>query len=678
MTDPFTLAAEFPAADRTAWKELAEATLKGVPFDKALKRRLAEGIVTEPIYAGADAPAPANGATRNAPSLNTAVFDRVTFGWDIRQLHAHPDPVAVNRAILADLSRGVTSATLRLDKAGRRGGTARTDPENAGRDGVMLHTLEAVEAALDGVHLDGAAVALEPGGAFFATGAMMAALWRKRGVDPANLLGHLGADPLGALAAEGALPEPLDQSTRRMAQLAAHVSATYPKVTTVSVDTAAYHAAGANEAMDLAYALATGVAYLRAMEAEGLSPEAAADQMVFCLPVGVDVFLGIAKLRAARRLWAEVLTACGVSGGSMRLHVTTAPNAWAGRDPWVNMLRATVATFAGAVGGADSLTVLPYNHALGLPHGFARRIARNTQIILAEESSLAKVIDPAGGSWYVESLTDQLAAKAWEAFQAIEAAGGMARQLTSGAVARDCAAAWTERERRIAGRREELTGVTAFPKVDEAPVDVETVDRAALVAAAWAGASDARAALAPDASIADRVEAAGAGADLPALLGLEDGASGIEIDAPATHRLGEAFEALRDASDAAEQRPAAVLVQLGGPAAATARATFARNHLGTGGIACTDVDGDTGDLKAALSEAGTDLAVLCSSDSIYAKRAAEVVKALKAAGAREVLIAGRPGDREAEWTAAGVDGYIFAGDDTLASVRGVLGRLGVL
>lgn len=652
-TKGLRLAADFPAADRDAWRKLAEAALKGAPFDKALTRRLAEGIVTDPIYAADTAGDPADAATRNA-----AAAPRAAGGWDIRQLHAHPDPAAVNKAVLTDLERGAMSVILRLDRAGRRGGTARTDAGNAGIDGIMLHSTDALEVALDGVFLEAATVSLQPGGAFAATAAMLHALWDKRGLDRSEVLGHLGADPLGALAEEGMLPEPLTQSMERMASLAAETARTFPNVTAVSVDTAAYHGAGANEAMDLAYALSTGVAYLRAMEETGLSVEDAARQIEFSLPVGVDVFLGIAKLRAARRLWAEILGACGVAEDAlgMRLHVTTAANAWAGRDPWVNMLRATVATFAGGVGGADSITVLPYSHARGLPDGFARRIARNTQVILAEESNLAKVGDPAGGSWYVESLTDQLAGKAWERFQAIEAAGGMAQHLTSGTVAKECAEAWAERERRIAGRREELTGVNAFPKVDEAPVDVERVDLDALVAATAKELSGGR--------------------TLDALLGASGAAE--TIDAPTAHRLGEAFETLRDASDAASPRPTALLVLLGGPAMSTARATFARNHLGTGGVACVDADGDAADLTSALAEAGTDLAVICSSDSIYADRAAETAKALKSAGAREVLLAGRPGDQEAAWGEAGIDGYLYAGDDTLATVRGVLTRLGTL
>ena len=491
-------------------------------------------------------------------------------------------------------------------------------------------------------------------------------------------MGHVGADPLGALARLGTAGEPLDAALARLATIALTLHDRFPNATSVSVDTSPYHAAGADEAMDLGYAMATGVAYLRALEAGGLAPEDAARQIVMSLPVGVDVFLGIAKLRAARGLWARVLEVSGVDPDrrGLTLHVATAERAWAGRDPWVNMLRATAATFAAAVGGADSLTVLPYTQALGVPDGFARRIARNTQLILKEESHLARVIDPAGGSWYVEVLTDRLAEKAWGHFQAIEARGGMAAALADGSVAKACAEAWGARERRIARRREELTGVNAFPKVDEATVDLADVDHAALVAAARRRLGAAGEALPSAASVEDRARAAEAGVDLTALM---PAGPAVPHAAPLpSHRLGEAFEELRDACDAAARRPRALLLGVGGAAAYTARATFARNHLGAGGIEAVDRElDDPATVAEALDGAGADLVVICSSDTVYAEQAAEIAGALKAAGVARVWIAGRPGDREAEWKVAGIDGWVYAGDDTLATLRGLLADLGV-
>ncbi|MEQ8815706.1 MAG: methylmalonyl-CoA mutase subunit beta [Thalassobaculum sp.] len=680
-TESLTLAADFPAADRDQWRALVEKALKGVPYEKALVGELAEGIRTEPIYTRDDAIAPP-AAARHVPSTSEGAVERTALGWDVRTLHAHPDPAATNAAILADLAAGANSVALRFDAGGQLGHTARTGGDFSGSGGVMIDGIDALDRALDGVYLEAATAALEPGAAFLPAAALMTGLWERRGIAGDQARGHLGADPLGALASLGTAGEPVDAALARMAEIAAVLHDRFPNATAVSVDSSPYHAAGADEALDLGYALATGVAYLRAMETAGLAPADAARQMVFCLPVGVDVFLGIAKLRAARALWARVLEACGVPEGQrgMTLHVTTAPRAWAGRDAWVNMLRATVATFAAATGGADSLTVLPYTHALGLPDGFARRIARNTQLVLKEESHLARVVDPAGGSWYVEMLTDKLAERAWGHFQAIEAAGGMAKALLSGSVARACAEAWSARERRIARRREELTGVNAFPKVDEVPVDVAAVDRDALVAAARERLGDGSDPLPGDASVEDRARAAEAGVDLSALM--PAGPVEPEIAPLPAHRLGEAFEELRDACDAAQtktgRRPRALLLGLGGAASYTARATFARNHLGTGGIEAVDAElDDPGQANQILKDAAADLVVICSSDSIYADRAAAVAGALKAAGASRVWLAGRPGDREAEWQAAGIDGYLFAGDDTLATLRGLLSDLGV-
>jgi len=672
-SDTFTLAADFPSADRATWRALAEAALKGADFDKVLTTPLAEGIRTQPIYAAEDAPAAAGAVTRNVGAA-----DRVRFGWDVRQVHAHPDPAETNKAILTDLERGANSVSLVLDSSIRR-----NQPPAADRvDGLLAFSVDRLDTALADVHLDAATVALQPGALYVAAAASMAALWRRRGIAEAEARGHLGADPLGALAADGRLAEPVDAALTRMGRLAARVHQTYPQVTTVSVDTSAYHLGGADEAMDLGYALATGVAYLRAMEAAGLEPEESASQMLFTLPVGVDVFLSIAKLRAARRLWGRVLEASGVPAGrrEMVIQAVTADRAFAGRDAWVNMLRGTMACFAAGVGGADIVTVLPYTQAVGLPDGFARRIARNTQIILLEESNLARVIDPAGGSWYVETLTDELAAKAWAQFQSIEAEGGMAAALTGGSVAKACAGAWDARERQIAKARIQLTGVNAFPKPDEKPVDVLEPDTAALVDRLAPGAAS-------PASAGDFVGLVEAAANGAGLLDLAPTGEPVEIAPITAHRLAEPFETLRAASDRAAERPSALLVAIGRAADYTARATFTRNYLGAGGIVSVDLEiaGAEG-LEAALATAlrdadaqgSRDLAVICSSDSLYDEHAAEVATALKQAGVTKVLLAGRPGDNEAAWRAAGVDGFIFAGDDMAATLTDLLAEKGVL
>ena len=290
--------------------------------------------------------------------------------------------------------------------------------------------------------------------------------------------GAFGADPLGHLAAVGRLPYSLESAYAQLGALAFLTAKTLPHVRSVSVDTSAYHNAGANEVQDLGIALATAVAYLQAMVKSGLSIDEACGQISFTLSVGCEQNLQIAKLRAARKLWAAVATACGASeaAAAMVLRAKSAERMFTKVDPWVNMLRATVSTFASAVGGADSVTCLPFDHAIGVPDDLGRRIARNTQVILAEESNLFRVADPAGGAWAIETLTEQVADKAWAFFQAIESEGGVAAALASGFVQGEIAKVMAERDKAIAKRKTPLTGVSEFPNILEAPVERPTPD----------------------------------------------------------------------------------------------------------------------------------------------------------------------------------------------------------
>jgi methylmalonyl-CoA mutase len=304
------------------------------------------------------------------------------------------------------------------------------------------------------------------------------------------------------------------------------------------------------------------------------------------------------------------------------------------RDPWVNMLRTTVACMAAGVGGADAVTVLPFDEALGLPDAAARRLARNTSLILMAESHLARVIDPAGGSWYVERLTDELSRAAWAWFQEIERAGGQAAGLSSGLVGRRLAASWEERSRGLAKRREPITGVSEFPNLDEAPLTREA---------------------APPAP----------GGGLPKV------------------RRDEAFERLRARSDghlaATGVRPRAFLAAMGPAAEHGARAAFAANLFRAAGIEpVQDPESvDAGTAAEAFAASGATVACLCASDARYADEAESVATALASAGAAWVVLAGRPGERQDAYDAAGVDEFVFAGCDAVAFLSSVLDSIGV-
>ncbi|MFE6499299.1 methylmalonyl-CoA mutase small subunit [Kitasatospora sp. NPDC057738] len=609
------LAAEFPAAHREQWQQLVQGVLRksgaepedGPAAEQALTTRLQDGLSAHPLYTAEDTAA-APGYPGFPPFVRgSRPQGSAVAGWDVRQRHADPDRRRTNDAVLADLEHGVSSLWLELGGAGL--------------------PVDALPEALTGVYLDLAAVALDAGPEFTDAAEQLFRLYEEREVSPGAAAGNLGADPLGLQARTG-------QSARtgtllaEATTLAARCAAGYPGLRALTVDALPYHEAGASPAQELGCSLATGVAYLRALTAAGLSVDDALGQLEFRYAADGDQFLGIAKFRAARRLWARVaeVSGAGAAASAQRQHAVTSLVMMTARDPWVNMLRTTIACLAAGVGGADSVTVLPFDSALGLPDAFARRIARNTQAILLEESHLARVIDPAGGSWYVEQLTDELARAAWAWFQEIERAGGLHAALESGLIGERIAATWAERSVRLAKRREPITGVSEFPHLDEQPLVREPAPAAP-------------------------------GGGLPRV------------------RRAEAYEALRDRSDARVAvdgaRPALFLASIGNASAHTARTTFAANLFQAGGIATASAESvDPAAFAEAFRASGATVACLCSSDALYAEHASPVAEALKAAGARRVLLAGRLGELP-----SGVDEFIFAGGDAIAVLTSLLDQI---
>ncbi|MFF9348847.1 methylmalonyl-CoA mutase small subunit [Streptomyces sp. NPDC014734] len=614
--DGLSLAADFPHPSHDQWQHLVEGVLRksgrdaaGPAAEEALSTTVEDGLITRPLYTSRDS-APDAGYPGFAPFTRGGRAEgNATGGWDVRQRHAQTDPGRLNEALLADLENGTTSLWLAV------GGVA----------GVPVPDLA---RALDGVYLDLAPIVLDAGDELDAAATELLRLHAERGVDASAVRGSLGADPLGRAARTGADPDP-----EPAVRWASRCAREHPALRALTVDALPYHEAGGSAAQELGASLATGVALLRELTRAGLSVEEACAQLEFRYAATADQFLTIAKLRAARRLWARVAEVCGAAGsGAQRQHAVTSPVMMTRRDPWVNMLRTTLACLGAGVGGADSVTVLPFDHALGLPDAFARRIARNTSTILLEESHLARVIDPAGGSWYVERLTAELADNAWAFFQDIERAGGQAAALRSGMIGERLAATWAARGRNLARRKEPVTGVSEFPQLAERPVE--------------RGAAP--------------VEPSGtAGGGLPRV------------------RRDEAFEALRARSDAhlaaTGRRPKVFLAALGPAAAHTARATFASNLFQAGGIEPVHdpVTVDVSTAADAFRASGATVACLCSGDALYAERAEEVAAALRSAGARQVFLAGRP----AEYS--GVDTYVFVGCDVVAVLSSVLDRMGV-
>lgn len=613
------LASEFPTRSRDDWLALVEQTLKGASID-TLVSRTADGIEIQPLYTEADASVVPAGMPA-AP-------------WRIAQAIADGDPKSANAAILAELEAGATGIVLRV-------------ASSPAAPGIQIWTLDHLAAALKDVRLDAIPLRLDAGGRGAELAVLLAAHVERAGLDATALTGSLGIDPLAALAEGGTSPAGLDDATA----LAAKAQAAAPNMQAMTVATQPYHLGGASEAQELAAALATGVAYLRGLEAAGMALDEAARSIRVVLTADADVFLTIAKFRAWRALMGRVLQACGLGGAPPPCDAETAARMLTRRDPWVNMLRATAATFAAATGGAETITVAPFTAALGQPDGFARRIARNAQVILQKESHIARVADAGAGAWYLEDLTARLAEAAWARFQEIEAAGSMGAALESGMVQNMIAETREARGRAIARRKQAVTGVSEFPNLAEKPVATKGKAAGTKVdtetAADWAGLLDlARAGKAPAFATT----------------------GGTTCEALATHRLAAPFEALRDAADAAPERPKIFLARLGTPSDFTARLTFARNLFEAGGI--ETLAGGDNDFDTSV----TPIACICSSDKVYGEAGAAAAKALKAAGASRVYLAGRPDEA---LTAAGVDAYIYQGCDVVECLEDLHSHLGV-
>lgn len=617
MTDTTTvLAGDFATPTREQWdNEVLKVLNRRRPpgteltIDKAMARlrtTTVDGLVIEPLYTDSDGPA--LGVPGASPyTRGTTVKHGEALAWDVRQLHEDPSVATTNAAVLEDLRVGGTSVWLRVGE----GGIAASD----------------VAAALAGVIANLAPVAVSSTSDQVAAADALLAWWG----DATDVAGNLGIDPIGLAALQGSTPD--------LSVLATYVAKTahLPGVKPVVVDVRVYDDAGAGDVDQLAYAVATGIEYVRALVAAGVSAADAFESLDFRVTVNADQFLGIARLRALRRLWSrvgEVLEVPIENRGAIQ-HAVTSFRMVTRDDPWVNLLRGTIANFAAGVGGAESITTLPFDTAQGLPNTFSRRMARNIQLVAAEESNLGRVEDPAGGSWYVETLTDDVAKAAWARVQEIEAAGGMAAALAAGTVASQITATLTERRKRLASRKQPVTGVSMFPPEQETPIENLTLRPA-----------------------------------IPAPAGLRP------------LRDSEIFEGLRDRVLAHTylngSKAGVFLACLGERRDFGPREQFTSNVLLVAGLAHPSSEGGTTDeVVAAVKAAGVNTVILCSSAKVYATQAVDVAGALKKSGIANVWIAGRKTETGSDDPDSVIDGEVYDGMDVAAFLSDTLDRLGV-
>ena len=609
-----SLAADFATPSLADWEKEVLKVLnrrrpegKELNIEQAYKRltsHTVDGLVIKPLYTIDD-------GVKELGFPGVAPFTRGTTvragemdeGWFSAQLIEEPDPAEARKAVDTDLERGTSAVWVRVDP-----------------DAVPADKLAEV---LSDVLFDLAPTHVSSNTDERAAAEALAAAFAASGKE--NIRGSLGIDPIGFAALNGTTPD-LSVIAR-----AVELAKPFPGVRPIVVDASRYDSMGAGDVAQLAYALATGIEYVRALTDLGLSADEAFDSVLFRVSANTNQFVTISRLRALRTLWNRVGEVLGVSPekrGAVQ-HAVTSLREITRDDAYVNVLRGTISAFAAAVGQAEFITVLPLDTVIGLPDVLTRRIARNTQVVLAEESNIGRVNDPAGGAWFVESMTKQLCEKAWELFGQLDEKG-MAAAIADGTVAAQLKEINEARAKLLATRKLPLTGVSMFPNHLEK----------ALVRA-------------------PRPKA-------PKLGGIP------------FVRDSQVFEDLRDRSKAAEKTPTVLLACLGTRRDFGGREGFTSNLYHVGGINTVIAEGTNPEVFVkAMQEAGTDIAVLCSSAKVYAAHGLAVAKALKEAGAQEVRLAGQLkelGGDEAEVSAV-IDGNVFDGMNVVELLTSTLDKL---
>lgn len=623
----------FAPADHDTWRRLVDRVLDrsgeldAAELEQRFRRTLVtetiDGLRIEPLYTADDA-GPDPGWPGQVPfTRGTRALGHRSTGWGVRQpVPVTDDAARVRELVLDELERGTTQVLLEWPAGADTGS----------RDGLVDH----LDRCLDGVYLDLAKIAVDAAGREPEVAAALVELAGRRGVDAAALPLVVGFDPVGRWL-RSAGTDHLDDGIDAALGLVQSVH-DLPGVVPLAVDAALIHEAGGGDVEELGTALAIGVHLLRAMVDAGVDVDVAARALEFRYAATPDQFTTIAKLRAARRTWQRVAEIAGASTAAQRQrqHATSSRATATRYDPWVNLLRSTVAAFAAGVGGADSVTVRPHDELVTEVSAVGRRMARNAQLILIEESNLARVVDMAGGSWYVESLTDQLARAGWAWFQTIERAGGIVAAATSGLVQDRVDELSAQRDRAVATRRAPLTGLSEFPAIDEEP---------------------------------------------PPPLPDPDVPTG-PIRPLVPRRHGWIVERVRQRADRIARdtgrRPEVFLANLGTPATHTARATFAKNFFEVGGVRAITSPGfhDADAAAAAFAESGAEFACICASDPVHQELAVATAAALAARGPRRLFLAGRPAGLDDELRRAGVDEHVVAGGDVVATLSGALDLIG--
>ncbi|MBD3216782.1 MAG: methylmalonyl-CoA mutase [candidate division Zixibacteria bacterium] len=696
---------EFEPPSYEEWVAEAKRLLKGISFEKKMFTQTVEGITLKPIYRKEDISGlwHIHSPCGFPPYLrgNQAIY-RDAHAWEIAQEINYPDLTAFNSAIRHDLERGLTAITIPLDTAAKFG----LDSENtqnlpAGDGGLSVFSLSEFEAALDGVDLSRFPLFIDCGISGLPFLGFYAKLAEKNGINPNQLRGSIAMDPLGLLVSNGKLTVDIESLYDELADITKWASDNAPNIGTIHIHGETYNNGGANAVQELAYVMATAVEYMRALEKRGIDPETSVPHFRFSFGMGANFFMETAKLRAARLIWHKITEACGMpeEKRKMHIHARTSNYTKTFYDPFVNMLRATTETFSAIAGGADSVHSATFDEQIRPSDEFARRIARNVQLILKEESHLAQIMDPAGGSWYIEKLTDDIAEKTWEQFAEIEKTGGMYKALLDGFPQSEVAKIAEQRAKAYASRKSSIIGTNKYPNTEEQSLDLHPFDYGEfkktrindLKELSNAVNEEDRTALSnkiKDGSFTEAVIDAVSN-NMPLSEILKIIRQGKEPSASITRilplRVSQDYERLRLAVEKHREEKGGMkvfLATLGPVRKYMPRLDFAASFFEVGGfevIRTMGYDSSEEATNAAFDE-DANVVVICGLDDSYpdmAPVAATVVKKKKPDAI--VIMAGMPPDDDLKkkYGDAGVDDFIHLKSNTLKTLIEIASKLGV-
>ncbi|OAT74655.1 methylmalonyl-CoA mutase family protein [Parageobacillus thermoglucosidasius] len=667
----------FPIPSFMEWEQAVEKSLKGKPFEK-LYSTTYENIIIKPIYTRRDIESLAH--VEQYPGFpgyvrGTRPNGYIQEPWKVSQEISATSPQEWNEIVKHDLAKGQTEIHIVLDRLG-----------------FPVISLDDMEIMFSDISLDQYSLRVDAGAQSLSFFALFAAYLQKRQMPFAAVHGTIGMDPIGTLAETGHLSFSLASLYDVMADAVQWAKNNMPHVKTIIVRGEPYHNGGANAIQELAFAFSTAVEYINACLDRGLMIDDIASRIQFSFAIGSNFFMEIAKLRAARLVWSNIVQAFGGSERAQKIamHARTSYFTKTIYDPYVNMLRATAEAFAATVGGADSLHVSPFDEAIGPADEFSRRIARNTQLILLEEAHIANVIDPAGGSYYVEMLTAKVAEESWRLFQQIEGKGGIVKALQDEVVQAEVENVAKQRRDNVKKRKEKIVGTNFYANLAETPIqkanesgekplsllriDEENVvqlqegfrEKRWIATAVFMAARRAT---------AREIEAALKG----------DGTS-LNVEPIPQWRLAEPFEQLRKAAEAYLEkygyRPTVHLINIGNIPNYKARADFITGFFEAGGVAVSKSEGyHTAEeaVSGALEANGTHY-IICGSDESYTDMVPAIAKALKQTNSNvKLYVAGKQApDVEQSFAQAGVDGFLHIGSNCYETIVSFMKEMGVV